>query len=130
MPLPKEEVYGYLESIDGERIELDRSDYDDLRSRLRVIAGGSGRDPWLTTGQAAEELGVSRRTLTRMLDRGEIRYERYGTGHRRLRMSDVLRYKTAEEARRKNAYEELNELYFDRGMDDLDDIEAYLAQFE
>lgn len=38
--------------------------------------------------------------------------------------------KAAERERRKRAYEELNELYFDRGMEDLDDVETYLSQFE
>lgn len=132
-PLLKDEAYGMFVDIDGTRTELDKAACEAVRSTLKVIAGGKlagGSDPWLTTGQAAEELGVSRRTLTRILDRGEIPYERYGTGHRRLRMSDVLRYRDAESVRRKEAYAELNETYFDNGMDDLDAIEEYLSQFK
>ena len=134
MPLTKEEAFGAFIDVDGTRTELDGEACAYLRAQLRVYEGGKarldGHDPLLTTGQAAAELGVSRRTLTRMLDRGDLPCERYGNGHRRLRMSDVLRYKAAERERRKRAYEELNELYFDRGMEDLDDVETYLSQFE
>ena len=134
MPLTKEEAFGAFIDVDGTRTELDGEACAYLHAQLRVYEGGKarldGHDPLLTTGQAAAELGVSRRTLTRMLDRGDLPCERYGNGHRRLRMSDVLRYKAAERERRKRAYEELNELYFDRGMEDLDDVETYLSQFE
>lgn len=134
MPLTKEEAFGAFIDVDGTRTELDSEACAYLRAQLRVYEGGKvrldGHDPMLTTGQAAEELGVSRRTLTRMLDGGDLPCERYGNGHRRLHISDVLRFKAAERERRKRAYEELNELYFDRGMEDLDDVETYLSQFE
>lgn len=97
--------------------------YEGGRARL------DGHDPLLTTGQAAAELGVSRRTLTRMLDRGDLPCERYGSGHRRLRMSDVLRYKAAERERRHEAIEEMRRISYETGMDDLDVIEGYLKQF-
>ena len=51
-------------------------------------------DSRLTTGQAAELLGVSRRTLTRMLDRGEIPCERMGKNHHRtVKLADILDFK-------------------------------------
>lgn len=56
----------------------------------------------ITTGQAAEILGVSRRTVTRMIDRGELPAERQGEGHHRyLRLADVVRRKRAVENRRR-----------------------------
>lgn len=56
-----------------------------------AIEYDSGR---LTTGQAAEILGISRRTLTRMLDRGEIPCTRMGKNHHRIVMlPDVLEFK-------------------------------------
>lgn len=133
MPLLKDEVFGLFIDQDGTRTELNREQRDAVRVTLRLIQGGKATevpDPWLTTGQAAEELGVSRRTLTRILEAGKIPFERYGKGHRRIRMSDVLRYKEDESTRRRGAYQRLNELYFDNGMDALDSIEAYLEQFE
>ena len=50
---------------------------------------------YVSTGEAASMLGVSRQTLNRMLEAGEIPYERYGGGHRRVLMSDVLAYREA-----------------------------------
>ena len=50
---------------------------------------------YVSTGEAAGLLGVSRQTLNRMLEAGEIPYERYGRGHRRVLRSDVLAYREA-----------------------------------
>jgi len=50
---------------------------------------------YVSTGEAAALLGVSRQTLNRMLEAGEIPYERYGRGHRRVLRSDVLAYREA-----------------------------------
>lgn len=53
------------------------------------------RDAVITTGQAAELLGVSRRTVTRMLDRGELPGIRLGLNHHRsVRLADVLAFKS------------------------------------
>ena len=51
-------------------------------------------DAVITTGQAADILGVSRRTVTRMLDRGELPGTRLGLNHHRsVRLADVLAFK-------------------------------------
>ena len=51
-------------------------------------------DALISTGQAAEILGVSRRTVTRMLDRGELPGIRLGLNHHRsVRLADVLAFK-------------------------------------
>ena len=62
----------------------------------------------LTTGQAAEMLGVSRRTLTRMLDRGEIPCERMGKNHHRsVMLADVLDFKAQAAGYMREVYESL-----------------------
>lgn len=81
---------------DGTRHQLTEEQYraccDMLWPEEPVLAEFEGQR--LTTGQAAELLGVSRRTLTRMLDRGEIPCERMGKNHHRtVMLPDVLEFK-------------------------------------
>lgn len=97
--LAAEPVAGVAELVgpDGMRRQLTEEQYraccDFLWPDEEAVAieYDSGR---LTTGQAAEILGVSRRTLTRMLDRGEIPCTRMGKNHHRIVMlPDVLDFK-------------------------------------
>lgn len=80
---------------DGERRQLTEEQYRsccDLLWPEEPLA--AEYDSRLTTGQAAEILGVSRRTLTRMLDRGEIPCERMGKNHHRsVKLADILDFK-------------------------------------
>lgn len=63
-------------------------------------------DSRLSTGEAAAILGVSRRTLTRMLDRGEIPCERMGKNHHRtLKLADVLEFKAGVADYMRDIYE-------------------------
>lgn len=49
---------------------------------------GGMQNDWLTTGEAATMLGVSRQHVVDLCDRGELSCSRAGT-HRRIRRSDV-----------------------------------------
>ncbi|SDT61299.1 helix-turn-helix domain-containing protein [Actinoplanes derwentensis] len=60
----------------------------------------------LTTTEAARVLGVSRPTLTAMLDRAEIKSHRVGT-HRRVALQDLLAYRRQRVAQQRTAYEAL-----------------------
>ena len=85
----------FLQGADGTRIPLTPDDYRRVREFLlaepeRAVAD----DERITTGEAARILGVSQRTLTRMLDAGMIPYTRMGErSYRFLRLSDVTGYK-------------------------------------
>lgn len=63
----------------------------------------------LTSQQAADILGVSRPTLTRLLDEGRIPSWKVGT-HRRTRLSDVQVFAATQEGRSARAMQELADL--------------------
>lgn len=46
-------------------------------------------DEWLTTGETASMLGVSRQHVVNLCDRGQLSYTKSGT-HRRIRRCDLL----------------------------------------
>ncbi|MGF1660885.1 MAG: helix-turn-helix domain-containing protein [Kineosporiaceae bacterium] len=71
----------------------------------------------LTTQQAADLLGVSRPTVVKLLDRGDIPFERIGE-RRKVQLGDVLEYR---ERRRRAQYEAIAATSVD--IDDEDDPE-------
>lgn len=79
---------------DGRRVELPDELFDVLKSVTTALANGlaitvAPQHTVLTTSEAAHLLGVSRPTVVRMLESGEIPYEQPGK-HRRVRLADVL----------------------------------------
>lgn len=88
---------------EGEQIELPRTVYLALVQVVEALAAGkavtvSPQEPQLTTQQAADLLGVSRPTVVRMIESGELAAERNGN-RRRLLLSDVLAYRERRRAR-------------------------------
>ncbi len=60
----------------------------------------------LTTEQAAAVIGVSRPTVVRLVEAGKLPARMVGT-HRRLALSDVVRYRDASVRRRSEALDEM-----------------------
>lgn len=60
----------------------------------------------LTTTSAADIIGVSRPTLIKLVNRGEIQARKVGT-HHRVRTEDVLRFREERAARRRVSFDAL-----------------------
>lgn len=71
----------------------------------------------LTTGQAADLLGVSRPTVVSLVKDGHLPATLVGT-HRRLQLSDVLAYRERQRATRRRALRELTHVSEELGLYD------------
>jgi excisionase family DNA binding protein len=110
-----------------DRVELPAGVYQVLLQVVDALRQGvavtvAPRSQTLTTQEAADLLGVSRPTVIRLIDRGEIPADRIGT-HRRLNLRDLLEYR---EKRRLAQYAALEALSVD--LDDEDDLDDALAR--
>jgi excisionase family DNA binding protein len=75
----------------------------------------------LTTQEAADILNVSRPTLVKLLETGEIPFEQPGR-HRRVRLADVLAYRDRLEERRDAALVEIIRISEEAGLYDIADV--------
>lgn len=98
----------------GETIPLPESIFYVLERVAEVMARGDsitvvpiGRE--VTTQQAADLLNVSRQYLVRILDEGRIPFRKTGK-HRRLRIEDVLAFKTQRDRDRRAGLRELTRM--------------------
>lgn len=106
-------------TIDGAPITLPREVAQGLDRVVECLAGGEPvlimpASAELTTGEAADILGVSRQYLVRLLDDGRIPHRREGA-HRRLLFRDVVRYREQSRRKRETAFDEMLQLSQDVG---------------
>lgn len=85
-----------------------------LRKMLRAIGSGDSvlvmpLAKLLTTQEAADVLNMSRPHLIKLLEEGEMPYEKVGR-HRRIKAIDVFQYKEKRALTRTKALEEIAEL--------------------
>jgi len=85
-----------------------------LAQILGFLANGQGvtvtpSNAMLTTQQAADFLNVSRPFLIRLLEAGQIPFERVGT-HRRVAFGELMDYKGRDDQERRRAADELTQL--------------------
>lgn len=73
---------------------------DEFNAAMRAADALSDGAHLLTTGQAADILGVTAKTVARIIDAGRIPSSRLSaTGHRMVEYRDVIRYKEQRECR-------------------------------
>lgn len=108
---------------DGTHIELPQELYEVLVDVVAALSQGlaitvAPQHTVLTTSQAADLLGVSRPTLVRLLEAGEIPFEKPGR-HRRIRLRDVLAYQQRARRARAAGLDEMVRASEDAGLYDL-----------
>lgn len=120
---------------DGQTVPLPMEAYQVLVKVVDSMRAGKAitvapLDQRLTTQEAADFLGISRPTLVKLLEQGEISYERPGAGrHRRVRLDDVLGYQFRKRAERRAALDELTAQAADAGLyDEIPDYSAALRE--
>lgn len=109
---------------DGARVSLPDEVYQVLRDVVEAMSQGlaisiAPHNTQLTTQEAADLLGISRPTLVRLLEDGEIPFELRGR-HRRVMLADVVDYQQRAKANRRAALDELTRTAAEDGSYDTD----------
>lgn len=103
--------YGILRSPDGDEVKVPAPLYKVLLQAAATLVSGypvivAPVNRKLTTQEAADLLNVSRPYLVRLLDRGDIPFEKVGR-HRRVTFGDLMKYKQQRMADRRRSLENL-----------------------
>lgn len=107
VPKPQPALVG----ADGVRLEVPAPVFEALVQVATAMAQGQGvtvipQNALLTTQEAAELLGISRPTLVRLLEDGEIPYEQRGR-HRRVLLADLLSYQQSMRRERRDSLDRM-----------------------
>lgn len=105
---------------DATQLDLPTEVFEVLRKVVQAMANGlavtvAPQSPVLSTSEAAQLLGVSRPTLVRLLEAGEMPYEQPGR-HRRVRLADVLAYQAQARRARGVSLDEMVQVSEDSGF--------------
>lgn len=103
-----------LSGPNGEHLVLPPEVFEVLRDVVDAMAQGQAVTiapvhQRLTTQEAADLLGVSRPTVVKLLESGEIPFEQPGR-HRRVRLADVLAYRERASVERRVALDRMVEI--------------------
>ena len=109
-----------LTSPAGQRLVLPPEVFEVLRDVVAAMAQGQAVTvapvhQRLTTQEAADLLGISRPTLVKLLEDGEIPFEKPGR-HRRVLLSDVLAYRQRHSMQAREALDRMTEIAEESGM--------------
>lgn len=116
----KAEPSTILSGPGGEQLVLPAEVFAVLRSVVAAMADGQAVTiapvhQRLTTQEAADLLGISRPTFIKLLESGEIAFERPGR-HRRVRLTDVLTYRQRRSIQRRESLDRMVDIADESGM--------------
>lgn len=111
-------------SNEHDRVELTEQLHAILKQVVHALSHGQSisiltRDQEISTQQAAEILGLSRPTVVKLIDDGELTAHVPGAVRRRLRLADVLAYREELRARRNQFLNDSAAAYDDATDDEL-----------
>jgi excisionase family DNA binding protein len=100
-----------LAAANDERARVPDALLEVIRQAVAALKDGYGvgvlpANQELTTQQAADLLNVSRPFLIKLLERGDLKFQRTGT-HRRVALQELLRYSEERSAKRHAALSEM-----------------------
>ena len=112
-----------------DRVELTEQLHEVLKRAAHALSHGQSisiltRDQEISTQQAAEILGLSRPTVVRLIDDGELAAHVPGTVRRKLRLADVLAYREKLHTRRNRFIAESMEEFADADADEVAELLA------
>lgn len=117
-------------SGEHDRVELTEQLHAILKQVVQALSHGQSisiltRDQEISTQQAAEILGLSRPTVVKLIEDGELRAHVPGAVRRKLRLADVLAYREELRARRNRFITESSSEYDET---DADEVAGLLEQ--
>lgn len=120
----------YLSGVEEhDRVELTEQVHTILKQVVQALSKGQSisvltRDQEISTQQAADVLGLSRPTVVRLIDSGELTAHVPGATRRKLLLADVLVYREELRARRNRFITESSAGYDDAEPTDTADLLA------
>lgn len=102
--------------VGGRRFVLSPHAAEVLGDLVTVLESGQAVeiravDEYLSTQEVANMLGISRPSVVRLLDRGELAYEQPAGVHRRILRSELDRYRANRTSERRAALQDLADTY-------------------
>ncbi|GAB4939856.1 MULTISPECIES: helix-turn-helix domain-containing protein [Mycobacterium] len=124
-----ERVFFLSGAGEHDRVELTEQLHEILKRVVHALSRGQSisiltRDQEISTQQAAELLGLSRPTVIRLIEDGELHAHVPGAVRRKLRLADVLAYREELRARRNRFITESSAEFADADADEVAELLA------
>jgi excisionase family DNA binding protein len=126
---PPEPAFFLSGASEHDRVELTEQLHEILKRAAHALSHGQSisiltRDQEISTQQAAEILGLSRPTVVRLIENGELRAHVPGAVRRKLRLADVLAYREELHTRRNRFITESSVEFADAADDEVAELLA------
>lgn len=119
----------------GDATSIDAKAYGALKAFLRALgvayADEGEADVRLTTGQAAQIVGASLRTIARLIDSGRLKGSRAGGRHRYAMLSDLMAFDRRSREGRSAVLDDMRDVAAEEGFyGNADAVSEYLRGLE